>query len=277
MKSSFGSYRSPKTNAMLRRRSSGVALTLDHLGQQCAIFDGGQVHLRVVRHRTADLLVELQRLGDLLMRLYQAEPVQLPVYTGNPDDMAAFASDPAFQALHPAPLPLDYDEMGKSITFKAADGVEAKGLVENEQGGHHADETQRRCQEHRRPDAFFPRRAVYWSGVAGALQRGGMLHQARDHRVEAEVLHLFGHSEDGLMRGPAQFLRGRRVRRLHQLGGFQDQRPEPVQPPGDARHPCGVVRAALVPWAHEHELAAEAVGAPLFHLVIRRHHVAATL
>ena len=56
-------------------------------------------------------------------------PLDAPMpmcHTGDPDDMAAFAGDPAFQALHPSPLPLDYDEMGKSITFKTADGVDAK-------------------------------------------------------------------------------------------------------------------------------------------------------
>lgn len=60
-----------------------------------------------------------------------ANPLEAPMpmcHTGGPgpDDMAAFASDPAFQALHPSPLPLDYDEMGKSITFKTTDGVDAK-------------------------------------------------------------------------------------------------------------------------------------------------------
>jgi carboxymethylenebutenolidase len=46
-----------------------------------------------------------------------------------PDDMKAFALDPAFQALHPAPLPLVYDEMGTSVTFKTPDGVDAKGYL----------------------------------------------------------------------------------------------------------------------------------------------------
>lgn len=58
------------------------------------------------------------------------DPMKAPMpmcHTGNPDDMAVFANDPAFQALHPAPLPLDYDEMGQSISFKTTDGVDAKG------------------------------------------------------------------------------------------------------------------------------------------------------
>lgn len=65
------------------------------------------------------------------------KPSELPVtdlskvpmamcHTG-PDDMKAFANDPAFQALHPAPLPLEYTGMGKKITFKTADGVKARG------------------------------------------------------------------------------------------------------------------------------------------------------
>lgn len=45
--------------------------------------------------------------------------------TGN--DMRDFALDPAFQALHPAPLPLNYEAMGKNITFKTSDGVDGKG------------------------------------------------------------------------------------------------------------------------------------------------------
>lgn len=43
------------------------------------------------------------------------------------DGMKQFALDPAFQALHPAPLALNYDAMGKDITFKTPDGVDAKG------------------------------------------------------------------------------------------------------------------------------------------------------
>lgn len=43
------------------------------------------------------------------------------------DGMKQFALDPAFQALHPAPLPLHYEAVGKDITFKTADGVDAKG------------------------------------------------------------------------------------------------------------------------------------------------------
>jgi carboxymethylenebutenolidase len=43
------------------------------------------------------------------------------------DGMAAFALDPEFQALHPSPLPLVYEGKGQSITFKTADGVDAKG------------------------------------------------------------------------------------------------------------------------------------------------------
>lgn len=42
-----------------------------------------------------------------------------------PDDMKAFANDTAFQALHPAPLPLDYDEMGQMVHFTTPDGKEA--------------------------------------------------------------------------------------------------------------------------------------------------------
>jgi len=43
------------------------------------------------------------------------------------DGMKQFALDPAFQALHPAPLPLSYAAEGKDITFKTPDGTDAKG------------------------------------------------------------------------------------------------------------------------------------------------------
>lgn len=50
-------------------------------------------------------------------------------HTPNPDEMAVWAADPAFQALHPAPLPLDYAETGQMINFKTADGMEAKAYL----------------------------------------------------------------------------------------------------------------------------------------------------
>lgn len=43
------------------------------------------------------------------------------------DGMKQFALDPAFQALHLAPLPLSYAAEGKDITFKTPDGNDAKG------------------------------------------------------------------------------------------------------------------------------------------------------
>jgi len=43
--------------------------------------------------------------------------------------MKAFALDPAFQALHAAPLPLDYAEMGQMVRFAAPDGKEASGYL----------------------------------------------------------------------------------------------------------------------------------------------------
>ncbi|MCP9769639.1 dienelactone hydrolase [Lacihabitans sp. LS3-19] len=48
-------------------------------------------------------------------------------HTFLPDDMRQFALDPEFQALHASPLPLDYDGIGKKITFKTSDGTDAKG------------------------------------------------------------------------------------------------------------------------------------------------------
>ena len=45
------------------------------------------------------------------------------------DGMAAFALDPAFQALHPSPLPLNYTGLGEAVSFKTPDGVDAKGYM----------------------------------------------------------------------------------------------------------------------------------------------------
>jgi carboxymethylenebutenolidase len=62
---------------------------------------------------------------------YAAIPVCHSVVPGTfafaEDGMKQFALDPAFQALHLSPLPLDYDGMGKSITFKTPDGKDASG------------------------------------------------------------------------------------------------------------------------------------------------------
>ena len=45
------------------------------------------------------------------------------------EGMKQFALDPAFQALHPSPLPLDYSGKGTMISFKTSDGIDAKGYL----------------------------------------------------------------------------------------------------------------------------------------------------
>lgn len=42
-----------------------------------------------------------------------------------PDSMKLFALDPAFQALHPAPVSIDYKAMGEMIKIKVEDGLDA--------------------------------------------------------------------------------------------------------------------------------------------------------
>ncbi|MBP6795921.1 MAG: dienelactone hydrolase family protein [Saprospiraceae bacterium] len=42
-----------------------------------------------------------------------------------PDGMKQFALDPAFQALHPAPVSIDYKAMGEMIKIKVSDGIDA--------------------------------------------------------------------------------------------------------------------------------------------------------
>ena len=56
----------------------------------------------------------------------KAEPMTI-CHTFPSDDMRQFALDPEFQALHASPLPLDYDGIGKKISFKTTDGTDAKG------------------------------------------------------------------------------------------------------------------------------------------------------
>jgi carboxymethylenebutenolidase len=61
----------------------------------------------------------------------QLEPLKIAMpmcHTApTPDDMRVFALDPAFQALHPAPVPFYYVMTGEMISFPTADGVAAKG------------------------------------------------------------------------------------------------------------------------------------------------------
>ncbi|MES2798321.1 MAG: dienelactone hydrolase family protein [Bacteroidota bacterium] len=45
------------------------------------------------------------------------------------DGMKQFALDPAFQALHPSPLTINYVGIGEEITFKTSDGMDAKGYL----------------------------------------------------------------------------------------------------------------------------------------------------
>ena len=53
----------------------------------------------------------------------------MPMCHTDNDGMAAFVDDPKFVALHPAPLPLDYAEMGSSVSFKTPDGKTANGYM----------------------------------------------------------------------------------------------------------------------------------------------------
>jgi carboxymethylenebutenolidase len=43
--------------------------------------------------------------------------------------MEIFANDPIFQALHPSPLPMQYEGIGQKITFPTPDGTPANGYV----------------------------------------------------------------------------------------------------------------------------------------------------
>jgi carboxymethylenebutenolidase len=58
-------------------------------------------------------------------------PAQAPIAMCHSGDlgMAAFVDDPNFVALHPSPLPLDYNELGSSVSFATPDGQNASGYL----------------------------------------------------------------------------------------------------------------------------------------------------
>lgn len=59
-------------------------------------------------------------------------PMEAPMpmcHTDPTEGMAAFVNDPNFVALHPSPLPLEYDEMGSSVSFNTPDGKTATGYL----------------------------------------------------------------------------------------------------------------------------------------------------
>ncbi len=65
--------------------------------------------------------------GNYSPGAFPADPVMCAA--SGPEGMAAFALDPAFQALHPSPQPLDFDAMGENVRFPAPDGQEAGGYL----------------------------------------------------------------------------------------------------------------------------------------------------
>ncbi|TAE52163.1 MAG: dienelactone hydrolase [Bacteroidetes bacterium] len=48
---------------------------------------------------------------------------------GSVEGMTAFVGDPAFTLLHPSPLPMEFDALGKTVSFKTPDGQTASGYV----------------------------------------------------------------------------------------------------------------------------------------------------
>lgn len=57
-------------------------------------------------------------------------PKDIPVCHALPEDgMKAFALDPAFQALHPAPVKIEFAELGQMVRFAGSDGKEAGGYL----------------------------------------------------------------------------------------------------------------------------------------------------
>lgn len=59
--------------------------------------------------------------------LQQKKKITLCYALPEGEGMAAFATAPDFVALHPAPLPLQYDGLGENISFGTADGTDAGG------------------------------------------------------------------------------------------------------------------------------------------------------
>ncbi|GAB4015700.1 dienelactone hydrolase family protein [Spirosoma koreense] len=64
-----------------------------------------------------------------LYPVQKAEETKIPLCHGPANDMAALAADPAFQRLHPAPLPFTYVGAGEMIKFSTPDGQQANGFL----------------------------------------------------------------------------------------------------------------------------------------------------
>jgi carboxymethylenebutenolidase len=60
-------------------------------------------------------------------KLPQSEEITI-CHTG-PSEMIAFLDDPKFVALHPAPVPVDFQDLGEMVSFPTADGKDASGYL----------------------------------------------------------------------------------------------------------------------------------------------------
>lgn len=71
----------------------------------------------------------LLSLWNYLQPAQKSEEDKIPVCHTPANDMALLASDPAFQRLHPAPLPFTYVGEGEMIKFPTPDGQSASGFL----------------------------------------------------------------------------------------------------------------------------------------------------
>ncbi len=135
----------------------------------------------------------------------------------------------------------------------------------------------RRQHQRQHRDRLVPRSAILRPGLARAPQRVRVLHERRDHRVEAQPLDVAGDPGERLVRLLPQHASLHRVAAIDEYRRLGCHCPGPVQPARHADDAVDVVGPALLPRAQEHQVGAEGVGAPALHLRVGRHHVAARL
>ncbi|RPA67949.1 dienelactone hydrolase [Cyclobacteriaceae bacterium YHN15] len=57
------------------------------------------------------------------------QPEEITICHTGPSEMIAFLDDPKFVALHPAPVPVDFQDLGEMVSFPTADGKDASGYL----------------------------------------------------------------------------------------------------------------------------------------------------
>lgn len=83
-----------------------------------------------MKHLVLSVLAFLMSFGWFSPAPESTAPHAIPLcHGGLPNDMSAMAADPAFQAMHDAPLPFVYTGPGETISFTTPDGKTASGFL----------------------------------------------------------------------------------------------------------------------------------------------------